>query len=224
MPSVRCPLPPETRSRWCAVVAALAILAALGSLALRPAPALAGDGLPGPEAGDWRVCAAAARLVDSLRPELPAHLMGAIAKAETGRRPAGEAARRAWPWTINAAGTGHYYPSKAAAIRAVRRYRAKGVESIDVGCMQVNLHYHGDAFDSLDQAFDPAHNVAYAAEFLLGLKRESGSWIRAVRHYHSRKLSDGAPYRQRVYRIWRADKQRARDLAKAQRRRRNGSG
>jgi len=217
------PVSPATRPGCRAGLVALAFLAALAAFAARPGPATAG-GLPGPEAADWRVCATAARLVESFRPELPGHLMGAIAKAETGRRPAGQSARRAWPWTINAAGEGRYFPTKSAAIRAVRRYRARGVESIDVGCMQVNLYYHGDAFDSLDQAFDPAHNVAYAAEFLLGLQREAGSWIRAVRRYHSRNLRDGAPYRQKVYRIWRADRQRARDLAAARRQARNDSG
>ena len=32
--------------------------------------------------------------------------------------------------------------------------------------MQVNLYYHGDAFDNLAEALDPAHNVAYAGTFL----------------------------------------------------------
>jgi hypothetical protein len=34
-----------------------------------------------------------------------------------------------------------------------------GIEVIDVGCMQVDLYYHPDAF-ALDAAFDPATSVA----------------------------------------------------------------
>ncbi|MDZ7712446.1 MAG: hypothetical protein U5L06_04740 [Rhodovibrio sp.] len=68
-----------------------------------------------------------------------------------------------------AEGRGRYLPSKAAAIAEVRDLQARGVSNIDVGCMQVNLHWHGDAFESLEQAFDPAYNVAYAAAFLLDL-------------------------------------------------------
>ena len=43
-------------------------------------------------------------------------------------------------------------------------YRAQGARSIDVGCMQVNLLHHADAFASLEQAFDPVANARYAAD------------------------------------------------------------
>jgi hypothetical protein len=45
----------------------------------------------------------------------------------------------AWPWTVTAHGRGQFYPSKQAAIAAVRKLKAKGVKNIDGGCMQVNL-------------------------------------------------------------------------------------
>ena len=43
---------------------------------------------------------------------------------------------------MNAEGVGTYYPSKAAAIAAVEALQARGVQSADVGCMQVNLLHH----------------------------------------------------------------------------------
>ena len=46
----------------------------------------------------------------------------------------------------------------------------------------------------MDQAFDPAANVAYAAKFLIHLRAQRRSWQKAVRFYHS---SD--PVRQRHY-------------------------
>ena len=51
--------------------------------------------------------------------------------------------------------------------------------------MQVNLHWHPNAFASLEEAFDPAVNVDYGAAYLLALKEEHGSWTRAVQFYHS---------------------------------------
>ena len=90
--------------------------------------------------------------------------------------------------------SGKFYPSRAAAIRAVKALQRRGIMNIDVGCMQINLGYHPDAFRSLDQAFDPAANAAYAAKFLNHLRAQRRSWQKAVRFYHS---SD--PVRQRHY-------------------------
>ena len=66
------------------------------------------------------------------------------------------------------------------AVAAVRGLQARGVRSIDVGCMQVNLMHHPDAFPSLDVAFDPQANAAYAARFLKELYAQTGDWTRAT--------------------------------------------
>ena len=128
---------------------------------------------------------------------------------ESGRWHSGNAASLAWPWTVMAEGEGRFLPSKAAAIETVRELQARGVRNIDVGCMQVNLHYHPDAFASLEEAFDPAANVAYAADFLVELRREARSWTRAVGQYHSREAIRGNGYRAKVFKAWRAERHRA---------------
>lgn len=128
---------------------------------------------------------------------VPGSLLSAIAHTESGRvLPDGRAVP--WPWTINAAGAGHHYDSALEAVAAVEAFRAKGVQSIDVGCMQVNLTHHPRAFATLQQAFDPTANVAYATRFLAGLRAELGDWPRAVAAYHSRTPALGAKYSQRV--------------------------
>jgi len=193
---------PRTVTRLVLLGAVLACLAVV-----RPAQAL----------DSWQVCAQAAKLAETLRPDLPAHLLTAIARVESGRWHEDSSARIAWPWTIMAEGRGRFLPSKAAAVREVKRLRAKGVTNIDVGCMQVNLRYHGHAFDSAAQALDPAANVAYAAEFLLKLHRTRGSWTRAIGDYHSRTPKYSGPYRVKVFRAWRAAKKAA--YAEARRRR-----
>jgi hypothetical protein len=133
---------------------------------------------------------------------IPTHLLSAIASVESGRWDRARRSRVAWPWTINAEGEGHFFPTKSAAILAVRQLQAEGVESIDVGCMQINLRHHPNAFDDLNEAFDPAANVAYAAKFLRSLYQEAGSWPQAAMRYHSATPGIGAPYRDRVMALW----------------------
>lgn len=132
---------------------------------------------------------------------IPEGLLHAISKVESGRKD--DAGRIvAWPWTINAQGQGYFFPTKQAAIAAVIKMQNKGIKSIDVGCMQVNLYYHPDAFRTLSEAFDPAKNVAYAAHFLAGLKNEHASWHTAVAHYHSANPTHHIPYRKNVLAVW----------------------
>jgi hypothetical protein len=64
--------------------------------------------------------------------------------------------------------------------------------------MQVNLYYHPQAFASLDAAFEPATNVAYAAKFLNELKDETDDWGVATQYYHSRNPYLGQRYAGRV--------------------------
>ena len=140
---------------------------------------------------------------------IPPQLLSAIALAESGRWDRARKEVVAWPWVIYAEGKARYAPSKAGAIAEVERIRARGVRNIDVGCMQVNLHHHPDAFRSLDEAFDPAANVAYAGAFLKRLKNSSRSWSRSIGLYHSSRPEHGRPYRIRVQRLWRGERRRA---------------
>ncbi|MBI1778325.1 MAG: transglycosylase SLT domain-containing protein [Proteobacteria bacterium] len=133
---------------------------------------------------------------------IPAHLMRAVALAESGRWLDEAHASVAWPWTINAEGVGQFFPSKAAAIAGVHALQARGVRSIDVGCMQVNLYWHANAFRSLEEAFEPMSNVAYAARYLTDLRQERGSWEGAVSYYHSAVPEFNQPYRAKVERLW----------------------
>jgi hypothetical protein len=133
---------------------------------------------------------------------IPPALLHAISIVESGRYDQTRKAVIAWPWTVTAEGEGHYLPSKAEAIALVRKLKSQGVRNIDVGCMQVNLRYHPDAFADLDQAFDPAANVGYAARFLQGLFSATGHWPTAASYYHSQTPSLAAAYRERLMKVW----------------------
>ncbi len=168
-----------------------------------PAAAQTGGG-----AAPWAVCAERAVAAERAH-RLPRGLLRAIAKVESGRYRKAEGEVVAWPWTVMAERRGRYLPSRAAAVAEVERLLARGVRNIDVGCLQINLFYHPDAFDSLEAAFDPAANAEAAARLLVELRRTWGSWTRAVGNYHSNTPTLSGPYRVKVYRTLFRDRRRA---------------
>ncbi len=118
------------------------------------------------------------------RYNIPGNILLGIGLQEAGVSRGGRLT--VWPWAVNAAGEGRLFDSRAAAMGWVRERHASGVQSIDVGCMQINLRWHPNAFNTLEEGFDPFINVDYAARFLRGLYAETGDWMRAAGAYHSR--------------------------------------
>lgn len=174
-------------------------------LLLPPRPVLAPIfGMPAPvatPASPSQECRAAIALAERAA-GIPAQLMAAIARVESGRYDPVTRRTGPWPWTINAEGEPGVFQTKAQAIAAVRAKQASGVASIDVGCMQVNLLHHPGAFAALEQAFDPAANAAYAARFLTQLFAQTGDWTTATARYHSATPERGAAYQRKVAAVW----------------------
>lgn len=133
---------------------------------------------------------------------IPNHLLAAISSTESGRWHKGLGMALPWPWTINVEGKGYYYDSKAEAIAHTAQFIKQGARSIDVGCMQVNLKHHAKAFRTLNDAFEPATNVAYAAKFLRNNYNDLGDWIKATAAYHSRTDYYGRQYLARIEKSW----------------------
>lgn len=171
---------------------------ALFVLASLPAPAW---GIVRPAVAPDGMCLAA---IAAVEPDsgLPAGLLAAIARVESGRQVRGAANQTPWPWTIDVEGAGAFFASEDEALAAVRAAQRDGSRSIDVGCMQVNLLHHPDAFANLRQAFDPVSNVAYAARLLRSLYAQTGDWKRAAALYHSATPSLGAEYQRKVLAAW----------------------
>jgi hypothetical protein len=132
---------------------------------------------------------------------MPAGILKAIARVESSGSPYGEIVKP-WPWTLNVGGAPHYYPTKAAALTALTSFRAQSDVNIDVGCMQISLQYHPNAFPDLGTALDPVANVDYGALFLSALKDKSGDWMQAVSDYHSTTPGFGDTYRNLVQVAW----------------------
>lgn len=190
----------------------IALLLLLTLAALRP-----GNGQAQPNSGPDPTLQCRAAIAQAERDaRIPAGLLQAIGRVESGRRNPETGVAGPWPWTLNAEGRGQFFPTREAAIAAVRELQGRGVRIIDVGCMQVNLHHHPRAFANLEEAFDPVANARYAARFLGELQSTRADWMVAAGHYHSQTPELAQAYRARVQAAWPAEQARAgQDLALA---------
>ena len=149
------------------------------------------------KANDADLCSlAAARMEEKYG--IKTHLLQTISSVETGRWDYNKEKFVSWPWTINANGKGKHFDTKDEAIAEVKRLQADGVKSIDVGCMQISLKYHADAFESIEQAFEPETNVEYSAKFLKKLYEKRKDWQKAAMAYHSKVPSLGLKYKKKL--------------------------
>lgn len=115
---------------------------------------------------------------------VPANVLLAIAKTETGRTIDGTT--QPWPWAINTRGVGKWLESESALLEAALEQIARGETLFDLGCFQINYRWHGSNFNSLDEMISPHGNALYAAKFLKTLFVEFEDWTEAVGAYHSR--------------------------------------
>lgn len=120
---------------------------------------------------------------------IPVGILYAVGLTETGNKGSLQ------PNAMNIEGKPLFPASRAAALTAFADARRNGAKLIDVGCMQVNVRYHGDQFRSLTDMFDPRQNVDYAARFLADLKKRHVSWSMAVARYHAGPNNDPAQKR-----------------------------
>lgn len=123
-------------------------------------------------------------LIAARRHGVPESVALTVARVESGGN----------PLAMNIQGWPAWAATTTDAVNAIRKLRAAGVTSIDVGCMQINLKHHPTAFPRLESAFDPKANVDYGIRFLKQLHARTQSWGKAIASYHS---SD--PRRQSIY-------------------------
>jgi soluble lytic murein transglycosylase-like protein len=160
------------------------IRAALGAALLASSAASA---VAGPMACEREMMRAAAAT------GVPLNVLYSVGLTETGRRGQLE------PYDLNIDGREVRSDSLAEAMARFAAAKAGGAKLIDIGCMQINAHYHAMHFASLGAMFDPRRNVDYAANFLKSLKAEVGTWTLAVARYNAgpRQPGGGAHLRLR---------------------------
>jgi soluble lytic murein transglycosylase-like protein len=113
------------------------------------------------------------------RYDIPLAVFYAVGLNETGVK------GRLQPFSLNIDGRASSNGSLAEALAAFHQAEHRGARMIDIGCMQINHHYHGGHFASLEAMFDPAQNIDYAARFLRELRQREGSWTMAVARYNA---------------------------------------
>ncbi len=111
--------------------------------------------------------------------DVPLGVLYAVGLTETGRRGS------LHPYALNIEGKSVFAESKGAALAQFTEARREGKTLIDLGCMQINHHYHGAEFDSPSAMLEPRSNVRYAARFLKQLRQREGNWTMAVARYHA---------------------------------------
>jgi soluble lytic murein transglycosylase-like protein len=120
---------------------------------------------------------------------VPLGVLYAVGLTETG----GAAGMR--PYLLNVEGRPVAASSRAEAVREFNAARRNGAILIDLGCMQINHHFHGAKFESVEAMLDPARNVEYAARFLKELRASQGSWTMAAARYNAGPNNDAAQRR-----------------------------
>ncbi|WP_375326507.1 lytic transglycosylase domain-containing protein [Candidatus Tisiphia endosymbiont of Nemotelus uliginosus] len=126
---------------------------------------------------------------------IPSGLLKAIAEVESGLK----------AYAINIAGKSFITKSKLDASKIIRVYLRKGYTNIDVGVMQINMHWHRKYFASFEEMLTPKNNVEYAAKLLTDLYSRHGDWQKAVRLYHSAKPYHHKQYSRKVLLSWLGD-------------------
>jgi soluble lytic murein transglycosylase-like protein len=111
--------------------------------------------------------------------EVPLAMLYAVGLTETGRRGSLQ------PYAMNIEGKPFFGDDLDQAVKRFEEARRGGAKLIDIGCMQIDHHFHAGHFASLREMFEPARNVDYAAQFLRSLKAQEGSWTLAVARYHA---------------------------------------
>lgn len=120
---------------------------------------------------------------------IPAGVLYSVGLTETGIKGS------LHPFALNIEGKAIYANSQSNAISHFNDARKSGIRLIDLGCMQINYHYHKDAFSSVSAMLDPRQNVEYAAKFLARLKKRHQTWTMAVARYHAGPNNDPAQKR-----------------------------
>ena len=110
---------------------------------------------------------------------VPLGMLYAVGLTETGR------AGSLQPYALNIEGRAAYADNIRDALRHFETARATGAKLIDLGCMQINHYFHAENFASVEEMFDPAKNVDYAARFLKELRAREGNWTLAVARYNA---------------------------------------
>ena len=123
---------------------------------------------------------------------IPSGLLEAIAFVESGIN----------NHAINVDGKPVIATNNNEALKVIADAQENGIRNIDVGVMQLNYRFHSNAFANIQEMLNPKRNIEYAAEFLIRLKKQHGTWYAAICNYHSSKPDHQIKYSYKVVMRW----------------------
>lgn len=121
---------------------------------------------------------------------VPSEVLYSVALQESGTLVRGRLVP--WPWTLNVAGTGYRFATRADACNALLLAIASvGRARVDVGLGQTNMQANGHRYTDPCEGLDPHKNLQVTAQILAEQKAKSENWISAAGRYH--RPAGGAP-------------------------------
>jgi hypothetical protein len=98
-----------------------------------------------------------------------------------------------WPWAINTSGKSIIPRSQQEARAILNKTLAEGARNIDVGLMQVNLHWHGHRVGKPEQLLNPVTNLQIGALVLAkAIQSAPNDLVMGVGRYHSWQNTEAA--------------------------------
>jgi soluble lytic murein transglycosylase-like protein len=114
---------------------------------------------------------------------VPSDVLYALALAESGLRI--DKRIRPWPWTLNVAGQGRFFRSRADACATLLEVlQHTPAKRVDIGLGQINYGYHGQRVTHPCELLDPYLNLSIAAAILKTHYRSAEGWLAATGRYH----------------------------------------
>jgi soluble lytic murein transglycosylase-like protein len=123
----------------------------------------------------------------------------ALAESASGR---GQGNISPWPWTLRAPGRPFYAQGQAEAQKKLAALQVQYGEAIDVGIMQINLHWHGHRVNDPAELLDPETNLLVGASVLATAIRSAPDDLAlGIGRYHSWQEKRARDYGKRVLAI-----------------------
>jgi len=98
-----------------------------------------------------------------------------------------------WPWAINKSGKSIIPASQQEARIILNKTLAEGGRNIDVGLMQINLHWHGHRVGKPEQLLNPVTNLQIGALVLAeAIQSAPHDLVLGIGRYHSWQNTEAA--------------------------------
>lgn len=91
-----------------------------------------------------------------------------------------------WPWALNKAGQSIIPASQHEAHALLNKSIARGNRHIDIGLMQINLHWHGHRVENPENLLNPVTNLEIGAGLLAeAIQSSPNNLVLGIGRYHN---------------------------------------